>query len=229
MSETYRMSSNADAYGDKVEIYKKFSKAEDYPATLGKLLASLLKGKKVLDVCCGNGKYASFLADHVLSYVGIDISERQIELAKDLCQEKNNVKFLVGDARSLPFKSEEFDCVISTWGICSIVPEDGKSKVLDEMFRVAKVRGFVYVAESDPFDDFNLIRSPEYHKKSLHVVRLLLEKNFLFKKKIDSYFYFDSLESGKELFEYFWGTEVSEKINSRRLNKEIILFEKNKL
>ncbi len=224
-----KMAYNSEAYGRKSKIYQDFTRAEDYPSKLRDYLLPLVKGKKVLDVCCGNGKYASLLAEYALSYTGVDIAEEQIELAKKSNENKKNVKFCVGDAKKLPFGNGEFDCAISTWGVCSMASNEEKKEALDEMMRIVKKGGRVYIIEADPFDDFNRIRESAYHVKSLKVIKLILDKGFKFKDKINSYFYFDSAKEAKELFKYFWGDYSSSRIKSRRLDQEIVVLEKEKL
>jgi len=77
---------------------------------------SFVKGKRVLDIACGEG-YGSFLLKEAgaLSVVGVDISEISISQAKKLFADKN-LEYLVADLNkplSL-FKNHEFDVVIST-------------------------------------------------------------------------------------------------------------------
>ena len=76
---------------------------------------SFVKGKRVLDIACGEG-YGSFLLKEAgaLSVVGVDISETSISQAKKLFADKN-LEYLVADLNkplSL-FKKHEFDVVIS--------------------------------------------------------------------------------------------------------------------
>lgn len=52
-----------------------------YPGLL-KLLGNV-KGKRVLDIGCGNGFFSSMIAERGAKIVGFDISEKQIEFAKD--------------------------------------------------------------------------------------------------------------------------------------------------
>lgn len=73
-----------------------------------------LKGKAVLDLACGEGFYSRFLKQNGASrVVGVDLSERMIELARK--QESQNplvVEYAVGDAKH--FKpNEPFDLVVA--------------------------------------------------------------------------------------------------------------------
>jgi ubiquinone/menaquinone biosynthesis C-methylase UbiE len=65
-------------------------------------------GMRVLDVGCGPGRHTHALARRGLDAVGVDISERFVELARD----GGPGRFERVDARALPFDGE-FDAVIS--------------------------------------------------------------------------------------------------------------------
>lgn len=73
-----------------------------------------LTGKQVLEVSCGHGGGASYLArtQHPASYTGLDINPAGIEY----CRKTHNVPglyFVQGSAESLPFPDESFDVVIN--------------------------------------------------------------------------------------------------------------------
>jgi len=70
-----------------------------------------IKPSSLLDVACGEGTFAVGMAKSGYKVTGIDQSQRMIALAKDRAREEAvDVKFLVEDMRSIPFK-EEFDLV----------------------------------------------------------------------------------------------------------------------
>lgn len=117
---------------------------------------------RVLDVGCGPGRHAHALARRGIDVVGVDISERFVELARRNAPPQ--ALFEVCDARRLPF-ADEFDAVISLCqGAFGLVGEDDPS-VLDGMARAAKAgTGRValtafsayfavrYLEETDSFD-----------------------------------------------------------------------------
>jgi ubiquinone/menaquinone biosynthesis C-methylase UbiE len=70
------------------------------------------KSKQILDIGCGTGRHAIELAKRGYKVVGVDLSESQLKRAREKSIEANmSVKFIQGDARSLPFQNE-FDIAI---------------------------------------------------------------------------------------------------------------------
>jgi 2-polyprenyl-3-methyl-5-hydroxy-6-metoxy-1,4-benzoquinol methylase len=70
------------------------------------------KSLKILDVGCGTGRHAIELTKRGYNVTGIDLSENQLERAREKAKENNLViDFQHQDARNLPFDSE-FDVAI---------------------------------------------------------------------------------------------------------------------
>jgi SAM-dependent methyltransferase len=90
----------------------------------------LAAGSRVLDVGCGPGRHTLALAERGIETVGVDISERFVELARDaaVAAGLDSATFLRLDARSLPFDGE-FDAVISLCqGAFGLVGTDGEDE-----------------------------------------------------------------------------------------------------
>ncbi|TAF65993.1 MAG: class I SAM-dependent methyltransferase [Cytophagales bacterium] len=101
------------------------------------------KGKKVLDVGCGNGYVLSKFAKEGAEVYGVDITDKAIELTTkrfDLLDLKGN--FQVANAEQLPFEDETFDCVTSM-GVLHHVPDT--IKAVSEVHRVLKKDGRLIV------------------------------------------------------------------------------------
>jgi len=112
-------------------------------------LSGLRPGGRALDVCCGTGDFAFDLAriagaeGHV---VGLDFAGPMVELARQKARKRraDNVEFVLGDARDLPFDDESFDCATVGFGIRNIPDVD---RALGEMARVVKPGGKVVCLE----------------------------------------------------------------------------------
>ena len=98
----------------------------------------LRPGMRVLDVGCGPGRHTRSLAARGIEMVGLDISERFIDIAR--ADAPPNATFVRGDARLMDFQGE-FDAAISLCqGAFGLVPgEDGE--VLRRLIRALKSGG----------------------------------------------------------------------------------------
>jgi ubiquinone/menaquinone biosynthesis C-methylase UbiE len=103
---------------------------------------SIKKESKVLDIACGKGTTALYLAkNYGCEVTGIDISEDLVREAKTLAREKkleNKVTFRVGDAMQLSFPDNTFDAAISQ---AMLVLVKDKTKTIEEAVRVVKQGG----------------------------------------------------------------------------------------
>ena len=77
----------------------------------------LVRGKRVLDLGCGDGRFALGVAPAASSVVGVDPDPEAIAAAKKNARKARvrNVRFVVGAAQSLQYPGEVFDVVILSW------------------------------------------------------------------------------------------------------------------
>lgn len=71
-----------------------------------------LKGKLVLDVGCGSGRYLEVAEKYGANAIGIDLSYSVDAAFKNLGFKKN-INIIQADVFDLPFKEEVFDCIFS--------------------------------------------------------------------------------------------------------------------
>ena len=70
------------------------------------------KSLKIIDIGCGTGRHSIELVKRGYKVIGIDLSESQLERAKEKAKTQNlHIDFQKYDARNLPFKNK-FDLVI---------------------------------------------------------------------------------------------------------------------
>ena len=100
-------------------------------------LAAVVPGARALDLCCGTGDIAFALARRGAETVGLDFSQKMLEVAASRLfkSPSSNLKFLQGDAQQIPFPSNSFDIVTVGYGLRNLA---GWERGLDEMFRVAR-------------------------------------------------------------------------------------------
>ncbi|NQY08053.1 MAG: methyltransferase domain-containing protein [Flavobacteriales bacterium] len=101
-----------------------------------------LKGKKILDLGCGLGGPACFLAEsHGARVTGIDIESNLIRLSKERAAYKgveDKANFILVEPGNLNFPNEEFDYVMSIGGLTQI---EDKGQTYKEILRVLKNGG----------------------------------------------------------------------------------------
>jgi ubiquinone/menaquinone biosynthesis C-methylase UbiE len=101
-------------------------------------------GKKILDVGCSTAACAGEIVDMKANeYVGVDIEPRYIERAR---KQHPDGRFLVQDARSLPFEPETFDLVMFN-GVWHHMDDALIRSCMSEVRRVLKKDGHVIVSE----------------------------------------------------------------------------------
>lgn len=110
----------AEKEGDAVSAWANNHLNRHYYRDIGATFAKFLGdvgGKRILDLGCGTGRNARFLAERGASVVGVDFSARSIELAKRH-PPRENLTYRVGSALELEDVGE-YDMVVS-WGVATI-------------------------------------------------------------------------------------------------------------
>lgn len=112
-------------------------------------LCHIDRGKYILDVGCGSGATAVYLAETIgCKVVGVDILPRMVDRAQELAERKGAgglTEFRTADAQELPFPDDIFDAVITE--SVTAFPAD-KLRAVKEYARVLKPGGYVGLNES---------------------------------------------------------------------------------
>jgi len=106
-------------------------------------LLGLTPTSNVLEIGCGSGRYALYLAEKIgCRVIGVDINKEGIRDANELARANNlttKARFEAADAsQRFSFADEAFDVVYANDVLCHI---PGRLAVLREMFRVLKPGG----------------------------------------------------------------------------------------
>ncbi len=96
------------------------------------------KGDRVLDLGSGNGRYYNYFKEKETKYVGIDNSERLVEIAR---KKYLFADFRLGDGLNLPFPDNSFDKVVSVAVFHHVPSENFRLRFLKEINRVLKKEG----------------------------------------------------------------------------------------
>ena len=102
-------------YYDLLYKDKNYEKEIDYIDTL---IKKNVKGDnlKILDIGCGTGIHAKYLASKGYHVTGIDISEEMIQIAKN--DQNKNTEFYVYDAKTFKL-TQKFDIILSLFHVVS--------------------------------------------------------------------------------------------------------------
>ena len=80
---------------------------------------ALVRGRRVLDVGCGDGRFALGLAPLAASVTGLDPDPESIAAARRNARRSGirNAKFDLGAAQDLRYRDASFDVVILSWSL----------------------------------------------------------------------------------------------------------------
>jgi len=129
---------------------------------------------RVLEIGCGIGK----LMKH--GYYGIDISERMIQMAKNL---QPGCNFYVCDGRTIPFDAGYFDVVYCVL-VFQHIPFDGFKQYVSETARVLKPGGkfifqFIEGDEAEPFSHHYNLEDVKHVLTSANLNILSIDKGLI--------------------------------------------------
>ena len=147
-SEEYYREYTRTSWNESAEAYARFM------AVLAPFGTELLEelgprpGERILDMGTGPGEPALTIARHVGpsgQVVGIDLSERMIELAKEAAraQHAGNAEFRVMDCSKLELPSGQFDAVVSRFGFQIFTDPEQAAR---EAFRVTRPDGRIVLS-----------------------------------------------------------------------------------
>ena len=76
-----------------------------------------MRGRRVLDLGCGDGRFALAFARFASKVEGLDPDPDAIAAARKAAREINlrNVRFATGAAQHLPYPDSAFDVVVLSW------------------------------------------------------------------------------------------------------------------
>lgn len=106
----------------------------------------------VLDVACGPGEFSLFLAQKTRKVSGVDISDVEINMAKDLVMKfgLENTDFVCADVEKLPFTDKSHSVVLSKSAFHHFINPD---VVFKEMIRCCKNGGKISIQDIVAYKD----------------------------------------------------------------------------
>ncbi|HXX68779.1 MAG TPA: metalloregulator ArsR/SmtB family transcription factor [Polyangiaceae bacterium] len=123
--------------------------------------AALLQLGDVLDVGCGDGAVAGYLAPYCRRLLCIDINPRMIEAAKNRLGRFPNARAEVADAHDLPYRASSFDSVLL---FHTLTYAEKPERVLEQCARVLRPGGRIVVLALDAHQQVDVtVRYGERH------------------------------------------------------------------
>ncbi|QLH74087.1 MAG: class I SAM-dependent methyltransferase [Methanomassiliicoccales archaeon] len=177
-----------------------------------------IKGPRVLELGCGNGKTMSALISSGVSPVCLDISRNALMRCKPIVRD-GAVYFVEGDVTDLPFKDGSFNSVVC-FHILEHLTEVNRAKAAREVARVLSPGGMLYVQAFS-------VRDMRYGKGEVVEDRTFIRGDGI------RYHYFEDGEI-EELFSMLRADESREKVLEKRYHGRVmrravfqIVFEKS--
>ena len=218
---------NSKAYYEDNDFYEIFSIAEDAENKVSEYLKNVSNDKVVLDAGCGTGKFLNILEENSKKYIGIDLSEKQLERAK-IKSKKNNSEFICSNLSNINLESNSVDLIVSSWVLGTITDLDERNKCLNELKRILKTNGMIILIENDSNSEFEELRGRTKDNRTKDYNNWILSNNFSIEKRIDTFFLFNNLEQAKKCFNVIYGDTVSSRIKDKRIEHKIIIFKYKK-
>ncbi len=136
-----RVRPSLSSWEDAYKIVPPWDVGRPQPAFVELVKAGELNSGSVLDVGCGTGENALYLAGNGFSVTGVDLTSRAIAAARAKAAErKQRVDFRIGNALSLGFKNGFFDNVIDS-GLFHTFTDNDRPSYAREIARVLVTRG----------------------------------------------------------------------------------------
>ncbi|MBU4266715.1 MAG: class I SAM-dependent methyltransferase [Candidatus Altiarchaeales archaeon] len=110
-----------------------------------------VENKKILDLGCGSGDFAQLLAERGADVVGVDISEKWIEICKKEHANAQNLNFFVADGSNLEqLADESFDFVVMNMVLLNVPTKEKVQQIFKEVSRVLKKSGELVFTDLNP-------------------------------------------------------------------------------
>ncbi|PSB26683.1 class I SAM-dependent methyltransferase [Stenomitos frigidus] len=136
-----------DQYNQMAEAYdRRWSRYLSRTLSLLKQWAELAPESTVLDIACGTGEFERLvlLEQPTQAIVGIDLSEKMLEIAQQKCRDYPHVSFQKASVAALPFADRSFDVVVSASALHYF---DDPIAALIEVKRVLKPDGELVILD----------------------------------------------------------------------------------
>lgn len=115
--------------------------SKEINALMGKIEQIHFGRRRALDFGCGIGRLSRALASYFQEVVGVDVSKRMIELAKEYNSDCRICKFYINESADLKaFEDDYFDLIYSSRTLQHLEPQYSKNYIM-EFLRILSPKG----------------------------------------------------------------------------------------
>jgi ubiquinone/menaquinone biosynthesis C-methylase UbiE len=144
-------------FGSLARTYDELRPADEHWHESMELLVQIgdLRGRRVLEVGCGTGRFATLLAErHACRVYGVDVSAEMLAVARKRVPRRVGLKLAA--AEDLPFRDGTFERAAMTL----VVPHLDRPRAFAELIRVLEPGGLLSILSFDPssFEGYYLNR-----------------------------------------------------------------------
>ncbi len=153
-----------EATGERLLVDYKNSTAVEHLHRYS-IAKSMVIGKVVLDIACGEGYGSNLLAQDAAFVYGVDIASDAVSYARKKYR-KQNLQFMEGSAAAIPLEDDSIDILVS---FETIEHHDKHIEMMKECKRVLKPNGILIISSPDKkfFSDIPQYKN-EFHVKELY-------------------------------------------------------------
>jgi len=112
---------------------------------LHKFLSEIPENSTLLDIPCGTGRTLENEMPSGLTYLGIDISDDMLSLAREKFSTSNLARFQIGNAKALALPDKSIDFLVSIKFIKWLRDDEEIIQVLKEFNRITRRRALINV------------------------------------------------------------------------------------
>ena len=205
---------------NQAKSYENFSKCEDFDNKIKEYLKKEynFSSKVVLEIGSGSGKFTGFLADNSKKVYAVEIIDSLMKINKRKNQKKENVEFLLSNAKEISLRDKSIDYVFAGWSLTSM------RNIFEELFkqinRLLKPDGKIIIIENGGNDEFcKLLNIEKFTNQMINeYYKMGLRKKII----LNTIIKFDKHKTFYNAFPAYNNI----KLKSLKLNHNVIIMEK---
>lgn len=208
IKETY------DKYAEKYDSIESTPELLEFDKELLSLI-SPLKGKKVLDVGCGSGIFSMLMARAGANVIGVDISQKLLEIAGNRCNNLKRCKFANNDIELFLRKTnKKFNIILSMF---SIMYFEDLNKIFKNFHNLMEKKGQLLISFPHPVRNMGMHEPIDYFCKGCFKEKWVIGK-------IDKKYYFTFQDYINYLIDA--GFEIKKIIEPNPPKNKTIMYDK---